>query len=488
MNVLLLNEASLMAVVAGEFVCACLQMVHLLLVAFRERRGAGWLETAHEAAVELHLCLALFFTVGGRLIGAPVLAHALEAAPAFGLLWLNLSLAALAIAAAVCCRRPVLAVDALLMGLCTPCVVCALGAGWNLVALLDIAWFLYRALSGIACDLVARSEGLSGLSVAEALMGMPAGILVVGPAGGSAFMNVRMRERLSALGLPCDLGDQSGLWERLSDLGRDLSAEASSLGVPGALGSGEERLLVDMPDASTWLFARDADRAQGCRVRIVCLDVTEAACANFELARTNCAAQEAADELRACLADVDRAAREGAYLHMRLRVHDVVGQRLSILHRYLETGRTDSASVAELERLLSSVMADLRGGAEDASAELEAIVTAFALVGVDVEVRGELPTCAAGAAFVRVIREACTNACRHGRARHVLVALDTVEEGRLARLVVSDDGNPGDGPLVEGGGIRGMRSRVAALGGTLAVERGARFTIRAEIPLKGDPR
>ena len=117
----------------------------------------------------------------------------------------------------------------------------------------------------------------------------------------------------------------------------------------------------------------------------MCLDVTESVAANNALMQTNRELEAAATELRACLADVDRAAEASAYLRMRSRVHDVVGQRLSILHRYLEMGKTDPASVDELERLLSSVMTDLRqDSGRDAAAELDAIVSAFSLVGVRV--------------------------------------------------------------------------------------------------------
>ncbi len=501
MNALLLNEASLMVVVAGEFVCVALQVVHLSLAVFQEGQGNGRLALGLEAAVTVHLALALFLTVGAGLIGAPVLAWALETSRAFWLLWINAALAVAAVAVALCVSRPGCLVDALFMCLCTPAAIRALGPAWNLVALADVAWLLFRGLSGIVGDLVRRSEELSGLSIAEALMGMPAGILVVGPTGGSTFMNVRMRSCLVALGLPCDLGDQSGLWGRLAEIGRDFSAEASSLGVPDALGGGEDRLLVDLPDGTTWLFARDQAKGRGPGARVVCVDVTEAARANAELGRMNRELEAAADELRARLTDVGRAAETTAYLRMRSRVHDVVGQRLSILHRYLEAGQTDPESVAELERLLSSVMADLRGGSDvDPNAELEAIVAAFALVGVRIEVSGEMPSGAVGAAFARIVREACTNSCRHAHACRVFVELGVTQAGR-AFLAVSDDGEPARGadtaqpahgadaagadvaPIVERGGITGMRREAAGLGGTLTVTAVPRFTVRAEVPM-----
>ena len=514
MSPLLLNEACLMLIVAGEFVSTSLQVVHLFLIAFQTDSRSRALSCAVEAAVLTHLALALVLTVGAGLIGSPVLTRALSSFGGFKVLWINALSAVLALSAAISLRRPDLALDALFMALCTPAAIVGLGAHWNLVALLDITWLLFRGLSGISRDLVRRSEGLSELSVSEALMTMPAGLLVVSPTGGSDFMNEQMRSALSALGLPRDLGDQSAVWQKLATRGRNLTDEAASLGIPNGLAESGDCLLVDMPDTTTWLFTRDAARRRSRHERIICVDATEIVRTNDALSATNRELELAADELRVCLADVGRAAETSAYLRMRSRVHDVVGQRLSILHRYLEMGRTDPESVAELERLLSTVMADLRrDSGSSAQAELEAVVDAFALVGVEVEVRGELVPGEAGAAFAKVIREACTNSCRHAHAKHVFVELERVggagvgaaatagkgsavdrtvgwaasaPSSPIVRLTIADDGEPTDPPgtpVAERGGITGMRREVEALGGTLRAVREPRFTICAEVPV-----
>ena len=244
--------------------------------------------------------------------------------------------------------------------------------------------------------------------------------------------------------------------------------------------------MLDVADGRTLLFQRDADGSKSRGERILCLDVTESIAANNALVQTNRGLEAAATELRACLADVDRAAEASAYLRMRSRVHDVVGQRLSILHRYLEMGKTDPASVDELERLLSSVMTDLRqDSGRDAAAELDAIVSAFSLVGVRVEVEGELPRRPeVAAAFVRVVREACTNSCRHAHAKRVFVSLKD-PDGPFARLTVADDGTGRPAPVREGAGIPGMRREIESVGGRLAVKRDHPFTVLAEVDVRG---
>jgi signal transduction histidine kinase len=83
----------------------------------------------------------------------------------------------------------------------------------------------------------------------------------------------------------------------------------------------------------------------------------------------------------------------------------------------------------------------------------------------------------------RVVQEALTNAVRHGGATRCDIRVEA--DSRL-RVVVDDDGRAA-GPVVEGNGLRGMRERVAAVGGTLQAgplpEGG--FRVHAEMPLDG---
>jgi signal transduction histidine kinase len=85
------------------------------------------------------------------------------------------------------------------------------------------------------------------------------------------------------------------------------------------------------------------------------------------------------------------------------------------------------------------------------------------------------------------VQEALTNTVRHADASNVRVSV--AEVGSDLVVDVTDDGTaPGaDATDVDGHGIRGMRERVAALGGTLeagANETGG-FSVRGTIPLPG---
>lgn len=91
---------------------------------------------------------------------------------------------------------------------------------------------------------------------------------------------------------------------------------------------------------------------------------------------------------------------------------------------------------------------------------------------------------AAEAAY-RMVQEGLSNAVRHGKAAHISVRLSAGAGGAL-EIEVADDG-PSPPPAAPGAGhgLRGMRERIAALGGRLdisAAEPGRGWRLRARLP------
>jgi signal transduction histidine kinase len=82
-----------------------------------------------------------------------------------------------------------------------------------------------------------------------------------------------------------------------------------------------------------------------------------------------------------------------------------------------------------------------------------------------------------------VVAEALTNVVKHAGARSVEVGLEQGE--RSVTIRVTDDGRgPAVGAVAGGGtGLRGLRDRLAVLGGTLSISHGdGGTTLRAELP------
>jgi len=105
---------------------------------------------------------------------------------------------------------------------------------------------------------------------------------------------------------------------------------------------------------------------------------------------------------------------------------------------------------------------------------------------LDVVAAPTLPrlTPAAEHAVVRLIQECLTNVARHAQAQHARVRVEPAD-GTL-RCVVWDDGAGFDLAQVEGGGLAGLRERVAGVGGTLEIhsQPGQGTTVTATFPVR----
>jgi two-component system sensor histidine kinase UhpB len=85
----------------------------------------------------------------------------------------------------------------------------------------------------------------------------------------------------------------------------------------------------------------------------------------------------------------------------------------------------------------------------------------------------------------RIVQEALINALRHARASRIDVALDVEPNALVVRVADNGLGLPADWDQPGHYGVRGMRERAAALGGTFELDRGdeAGTRVLARLPL-----
>lgn len=207
---------------------------------------------------------------------------------------------------------------------------------------------------------------------------------------------------------------------------------------------------------------------------------------------------------------VDQAV-EDERLRIARELHDVVAHHVTAMGvqsaaaRRLLDRDTDAArdSLQQVEASARMAVADLRtmvltlrdaddgAGSLPTLADVEALVSDVRGQGLDAsfECIGTPPELSPAAELTayRVVQEGLTNATKHaGPGAHVDVRLRAVPEG--LEVEVSDDGRGRPGAaLGTGNGLRGMRERVTAVGGT--VEAGPKprggFRVRATIPSGG---
>ena len=163
-------------------------------------------------------------------------------------------------------------------------------------------------------------------------------------------------------------------------------------------------------------------------------------------------------------------------------VHDVVGRTLTLIaiksdlvrkiaSRDQAAAEKEAGSIGDIARSgLTEIRAALAGQLGGSLAhELQASVDALDAAGIQVRVTGDaapLPR-DASAILAMALREAVTNTIRHSQAASCAIAIS--QDRNYARLSVSDDGISDGNPSKGGSGLRGMRQRLAAAGGSLAL-------------------
>jgi signal transduction histidine kinase len=205
--------------------------------------------------------------------------------------------------------------------------------------------------------------------------------------------------------------------------------------------------------------------------------------------------------------DVERAVVEER-LRIARDVHDITGHHLSAISlQAAGAGRTTSDPVARaalerIHRLTSEALGQTRRtlgvlresgpAARTPTPRLEHVEQLLGPArdaGLAVELRldgadrpplsDEIEVCA-----YRVVQEALTNVVRHAGASTVSVRVAYDERELL--IAVDDDGV--GGPARPGGGIEGMRERVAIVGGRFAAGPSAHgWSVRANLPLDAQP-
>lgn len=182
-------------------------------------------------------------------------------------------------------------------------------------------------------------------------------------------------------------------------------------------------------------------------------------------------------------------------------LHDVFGRTLSTVAVKSELAaaladRGDprgSAEMLEVRQLAHDALREVRGVIQgyrsaDLDTEIAGARELLRSAGVESRVAGEgleLPEHVAEAA-AWVVREAVTNVVRHADATRC--EIDVREVGGSCRVRISNDGaREITDPIGSGNGLRGLRERLVARGGSFAVEsRHGEFVVTAELPLRQD--
>jgi len=202
----------------------------------------------------------------------------------------------------------------------------------------------------------------------------------------------------------------------------------------------------------------------------------------------------AGEELRKADAEIEHLAKVAERERIARDLHDLLGHTLSLITLKAELARKlvdrdpqrAKEEMLDVERSSRAALADVREAisgyrGEGLAAELirarKTLETAGIAVNSDI---AEVPLSPAQETVLALaLREAVTNVVRHAQAQECDLRLQRNED--FCTLEIADDGRGADAP--EGNGLRGMRERLEALGGSLQRQSRAGTRLVIQLPL-----
>jgi signal transduction histidine kinase len=196
-------------------------------------------------------------------------------------------------------------------------------------------------------------------------------------------------------------------------------------------------------------------------------------------------------------------------LRIAREVHDVVAHSMVAINvqagvaAHLLEHDTEQAREAllQIKRSSGDALTDLRatlgllrdsdqaapvgpaGGLDELETVADQLRSAGVEVTIDVDTVGAVPTPVQSAGY-RIVQESLTNVLRHANAHAVGVVIRADDD--MLTIVIADDGTGPEGASTgSSAGVRGMRERAKALGGTLDAGPGPQggWRVEATMPL-----
>ena len=198
----------------------------------------------------------------------------------------------------------------------------------------------------------------------------------------------------------------------------------------------------------------------------------------------------AAEKLRVANDEIEHLAKVAERERIARDLHDLLGHTLSLITLKAELARKlvdrdpqrAKQEMADVEQTSRAALADVREAisgyrGQGLAAELIRARQTLETAGITVDcAASEVPLSPAQESVLALsLREAVTNVVRHAQAQRCSVRLSRDEE--LCTLEIADNGLGADAP--EGNGLRGIRERLEAIGGSLQrrTEAGTRLII-----------
>lgn len=219
--------------------------------------------------------------------------------------------------------------------------------------------------------------------------------------------------------------------------------------------------------------------------QILLSDISQESDLIKQIQEKNNALEEYNKQLEEMLSNIEEIELDKETRRMRNRIHDVMGQRLSIIHSSLQQmDREQEVPLDDLLNLLEDMMSDLNEADQfNPLQRFENIRSTADIVGAKLIREGEIfQDKDIAAVSLQILREAVTNAIRHGQAEEIIASF--AEDDAGYSLTIANNGKVPSQKLSEGEGISGMRQKLEPFAGELNISSQDVFTVHIHIPKK----
>ena len=247
----------------------------------------------------------------------------------------------------------------------------------------------------------------------------------------------------------------------------NIKQNQSSFEIWKSLKSRENSKIIDVQNILVFLDKKvySFSIIKQSKTQIYAFDITKEYLTTTEIENKQNELKTKQTEILQMIENLDEIERQREVLLLKSKLHDIIGQRLFILHQILDEIDEKTFDLNSVKSLLKTMLDEIDNEDISEAQNLQnSIVTAFEMIGFNIEISGEIPKETQKAkALVKIIRECATNAIRHAIATKLFVNISD------NKIEISDNGKFDNNLIIEGTGIKGMRLNAETLGGELNI-------------------
>ena len=334
-------------------------------------------------------------------------------------------------------------------------------------------YWLIRDIYEISQEKKRRKSQITAQSIKEATDILDTGLLFYKKSGQILLQNISMQSLMTALtGNLCYNGAAFAKKLKEGQVQPDCRKILSGTSLTYKLG-----------DNSIWQFTFYPVEAGRFRCKLLTAkNITALYESMQKLKNKNLELEQKNRELAHVLEMLESVCESETALQAKSRIHDVLGQRISILLRFLRENRRVDKDVLRL--LVDGLPQELAEFSAENSFSMQTLADNFEALGVKISVNGLLPAQKDPAmTMYEIAVEAVTNAVRHSYATEIDIKLNENDDCCIMEIFNKIAAIPQD--ITEGGGLKGMREKTNNMGGNFSYDICDGFRIRVELP-KGE--